>query len=75
MHTDLFGNPLRVGDPIIYVRKGSYYFHRGTVDSLAFSNNITVRNNDTGRVSNNYRNGSDVINVKPLLASNPEYFV
>ena len=74
MH-DLFGNPLRIGDPIIYVRKGSYDFHRGTVNSLHPNNNITVRNDSTGRVSANYRNGSDVINIKPLIASNPEYFV
>ena len=74
MH-DLFGNPLRVGDPTIYVRKGIYDFYRGTVASLHPNNNITVRNDQTGRVSANHRNGSDVINIKPLLASNPEYFV
>ena len=75
MHSDQFGNPLRIGDPIIYVRKGSYDFHHGTVADLVSNNAITVRNNDTGRVSVNPRNGKDVINVKPLLDSNPEYFV
>ena len=75
MHSDQFGNPLRIGDPIIYVRKGNYDFHHGAVASLLPGNYITVRNNDTGRVSVNSRNGKDVINVKPLLDSHPEYFV
>lgn len=75
MHSDQFGNPLRIGDPIIYVRKGNYDFHHGAVDNLLSGNYITVRNNDTGRVSVNSRNGKDVINVKPLLDSHPEYFV
>ena len=75
MHSDQFGNPLRIGDPIIYVRKGNYDFHHGTVAGLLSGNYITVRNNDTGRVSVNSRNGKDVINVKPLLDSHPEYFV
>lgn len=75
MHSDQFGNPLRIGDPIIYVRKGSYDFHHGTVDQLLDRNYIIVRNNKTGRVSVNSRKGKDVINVKPLLDSNPEYFV
>lgn len=75
MYSDQFGNPLRIGDPIIYVRKDNYDFHHGDVANLLSGNYITVRNNDTGRVSVNSRNGKDVINVKPLLDSHQEYFV
>ena len=72
---DLFGNPLREGDPIIYSRKENDRLHRGTVGTVYSESSIQVYNDSTGRPSVNPRRSSEVIAVKPLLSANPEWFL
>lgn len=73
---DFFGNPLKVGDPIMFAKKGDDSLHEGYVNSIHSVNPwITVKRKSTGRVSVNWRHGSEVINVKPLIESNPEWFI
>lgn len=73
--TDRFGNPLNVNDPIIYSRNNNDQLQEGIVHMIQRDNFIVVVNKATGRASVNPRPGTEVINIKPLLKANPEWFL
>jgi hypothetical protein len=76
---DQINNTLKVGDWVAYARKsghtaGSINF--GTVAEIyPETNQVKVRNDDTGRCSSNLRDGKQVLNTQILKDEHQELFI
>jgi len=74
---DMLGNPLYVGNPVIYAKsgQGDDGLYEGTIDAITSNKLLKIRRKDTNRVSTKLKYPSDVINVKPLQDALPECFI
>ena len=74
---DMLGNPLYVGNPVIYAKssQGDDGLYEGTIEAIKPNGYLSIRRKDTNRVSSKGKRPSDVINVKPLQDALPECFI
>lgn len=75
MNKDRLGNPVKVGDHVIYAKSSGDALHEATIATIEPRGLCTVRNIKTGRISANPRYIKDVVNITPLKDAMPELFI